>query len=156
MERRIIGFAADGLGEWVATLDCFHRQHVRHAPPFRSAPWVLVDVTREQRVGSTLDCPLCERAELPDGLVVARTTATWDEVSMPAALRRSHRVAAGTWGHLWVVDGRVRFLARTNPVLAVVVGAGSSQPIPPEVEHEVDPLGHVRFFVEFLRPAPAS
>jgi hypothetical protein len=54
MDGRIIGFAADELGEWIATLDCFHRQHVRHRPPFRSAPWVLEDVAREQCAGGHL------------------------------------------------------------------------------------------------------
>ena len=40
MRRRIVGFVADEVGDWVALLDCHHRQHVRHRPPFRVAPWV--------------------------------------------------------------------------------------------------------------------
>ncbi len=152
LKRKIVGFVQDRAGAWVAELDCFHRQHVHHDPPFRSAPWVLDDRARSQRVGSDLDCPLCDRAELPEGLAVVRTTDTWDERTMPAALRRAHRVAAGSWGRLRVEEGGLRFRAQTEPVIDVTLGAGSWQAIPPEVEHEVEPLGPVRFFVEFVRP----
>ena len=155
MERTITGFARDAAGAWVAHLSCLHGQHVRHNPPFRLAPWVLDDAERAARVGAALDCPLCDRAELPEGLEVVRTTQVWDESSVPTALRRAHRVAAGTWGRLQVEEGRVRFRAETSPPLDVVVGAGGSQPIPPEVDHDVEPEGHVRFYVEFLsRPEP--
>lgn len=156
VERRIVGFVTDTVGEWVAQLDCFHRQHVRHAPPFRSAPWVMDDVARGQRVGTTLDCPLCDRAELPDDVQVVRVTDTWDEATMPAGLRRAHRVATGTWGRLRVDAGELRFRARTQPPLDVVVDAHAGQAIPPGVEHEVEPCGPVRFFVEFLRPRPPT
>ncbi|MDQ3145661.1 MAG: DUF3565 domain-containing protein, partial [Actinomycetota bacterium] len=79
-----------------------HRQHVRHDPPLRSAPWVLDEVARWQHVGTDLACPLCDRAELPDDLEVVRTTGTWDERTMPPGLRQAHRVAPGTWARLQV------------------------------------------------------
>ena len=61
-------------------------------------------------------------------------------------------MAAGTWGRLRVDRGRLRFRAETQPPLDVVVVPGAPQPIPPEVEHRVEPQGQVRFAVEFLRP----
>ncbi len=134
----------------MAELACLHNQHVRHKPPFRLAPWVLDDAGRAARIGASLDCPLCDRAELPDGLELKRTTSVWDENTMPAALRRAHRVASGTWGRLCVEDGNLGFQAATEPPLEVVVGPGEAQPIPPDVEHHVEPQGAVRFFVEFL------
>ena len=151
MKRAIVGFHRDEAGEWVAELSCLHAQHVRHQPPFRLAPWVLDDARRAARVGSPLDCPLCDRAELPEGLHVVRRTELWDEETLPSALKRAHRVASGTWGRLCVEEGRLRFVAATEPALDVDVGPGAPQPIPPEVEHHVELLGHVRFFVEFLR-----
>jgi tellurite resistance-related uncharacterized protein len=152
VERNIVGFSQDDAGDWVAALDCFHRQHVRHDPPFRSVPWVLDDAARSGRVGAALDCPLCDRAELPDDLVVARTTDWFDGETMPPGLRRAHRVAPGTWARLRVDSGRVRFRAETHPIIDVVVGPAAPQAIPPGVEHEAEPLGPVRFRVEFLRP----
>jgi tellurite resistance-related uncharacterized protein len=153
MKRSIVDFVQDNTGDWVAQLECFHRQHVRHSPPFRSAPWVLDDVARSERVGTMLDCSRCDRAEMPEGLTMVRSTDVWTEDTMPAGLRREHRVAPGRWGRLRVVEGELRFVAQTQPVIDVVIPAGSSQAIPPEVMHEVEATGPVRFFVEFLRPA---
>ena len=150
MERRIVGFECDAAGDWVAQLDCLHRQHVRNRPPLWSLPWVDDDVAREQHVGAPLACALCDRTEIPADLEIVRTTAVWDEHSMPNALRRAHRVAGGTWGRLRVDRGRLHFVARTNPVTDVVIEAGRLQAIPPDVEHFVEPDGPVRFAVEFL------
>ena len=154
MRRVIEDFVEDDAGDWVAVLDCLHRQHVRHDPPFRSAAWVLDDASRRERVGGALDCPLCDRAELPDGLTVVRTTDTWDETSLPPGLRHAHRVAARTWGRLVVESGEVRFRAATDPPIDVLLGTGAVQAIPPVVDHEVEPGPGARLRVEFLRRAP--
>ena len=156
MNRKIVGFVNDEAGDWVAWLDCFHRQHVRHSPPFRIAPWVMDDTARSQRIGSVLDCPLCDRAELPDGLEVVSTSDIWNERTMPAGLRRAHRVASGRWARLRVEEGELHFLAQTEPKIETIVSAGASLAIPPEVEHEVEPCGSVRFWIEFLRPTGAA
>ena len=63
MERTISGFHKDDAGDWVAELSCGHGQHIRHKPPFQLAPWVLDDAQRAGRVGSVLNCPLCDRGE---------------------------------------------------------------------------------------------
>ncbi|HVW87967.1 MAG TPA: DUF3565 domain-containing protein [Gaiellaceae bacterium] len=61
MERTIVGFHEDDEGFWVAELSCGHNQHVRHRPPFELKPWVLADETRNARIGTERDCPLCDR-----------------------------------------------------------------------------------------------
>ena len=146
----MLALTRDEDGDWVAHLDCLHRQHVRHDPPMRFAEWVVDDAERAARIGGPLDCPLCDRAELPADLVVLRVTDTWTESTMPGGLRRDHRVARETWGNLVVEAGRLRFRAATSPPIDRVVGAGGEQPIPPDVVHSVEPLGPVRFRVEFL------
>ncbi len=60
MHRRITGFHQDDEGHWVAELECGHRQHVRHDPPWQLREWVMREVSRQQRVGTSLDCRLCE------------------------------------------------------------------------------------------------
>ncbi|MDQ4133049.1 MAG: DUF3565 domain-containing protein [Actinomycetota bacterium] len=60
MRRAITGFHRDEVGDWVAELACGHRQHVRHQPPFRMAPWVLEEDQRRARICTDLDCPLCD------------------------------------------------------------------------------------------------
>lgn len=149
MLRRIVAFDQDEVGDWRAHLECRHRQHVRHQPPFWLAPWVESAEGRAAHLGRTLDCPLCDRCELPDGLTLVRTTATWDEHSLPAGLRRDHRVASGVWGRIVVHHGTLRFAAATDPPTDVILTAGDTQPIPPDVPHHVEPHGEVRFAVEF-------
>jgi tellurite methyltransferase len=153
VQRGIVGFVADDLGDWVALLECHHRQHVRHRPPFRSALWVVDRSERARRIGTTMNCPLCDRCELPDGLIVVRTTTTWDERTMPGALRRSHRVASGTWGRLRVEVGSLRFVARTDPITDVIVESELAQAIPPDVQHHIEPQGPTRFDIDFLGTA---
>jgi len=147
-----MGFRRDDDGDWVAGLSCLHSQHIRHEPPFREAAWIEDDQERARRIGQPLDCPLCDRAEMPEGLRPTRTTATWDTSTVPAALRRAHRVAAQTWGLLEVEAGEVRFQADTEPPMDVLVTPERSQPIPPELDHHIEPSADARFHVTFLVP----
>lgn len=59
MKRRIVGFAQDAEGDWIAQLECGHQQHVRHNPPWRTYPWVLTAKGRQERIGAELACPEC-------------------------------------------------------------------------------------------------
>lgn len=67
MRQRIVGFHQDEQGDWVADLACGHGQHVRHAPPFSSRPWVLDPESRRGRLGQELNCKKCEEGGPPDG-----------------------------------------------------------------------------------------
>jgi len=60
MRRSIVGFRQDEEGDWVAELACGHRQHVRHRPPWQLRPWVVEAESRQARIGTPLDCPLCD------------------------------------------------------------------------------------------------
>jgi tellurite methyltransferase len=61
MERAIVGFQQDEAGDWVAELACGHRRHVHHRPPFELRPWVVDPEGRRGRLGTPLECGLCER-----------------------------------------------------------------------------------------------
>jgi tellurite methyltransferase len=156
MDRAMTGFHLDDQGAWVAELECLHSQHIRHEPPFREAAWIDDPDERARRVGQPIECPLCDRAELPDGLRAVSTTVTWDADSVPNALRRDHRVAAETWGLLEVEVGEVCFRADTDPPIDVVVTPDRPQPIPPELDHHVEPAPGARFRVTFLARPRAS
>ncbi len=149
MIRLIAGFHQDDDGDWVADLSCLHRQHLRHRPPFQDRAWVIDDLTRQKRVGSAIDCPLCDRAELPDDISLLRSAGPWDEHTLPPGLRRSHRTAEGEWGLLRVIEGGVNCAIETAPPTAVTLVAGDSQPIPPEVPHLLVLTRSVRLMIEF-------
>ena len=69
--------------------------------------------------------------ELPAGLAVARTAGPFDESSLPAGLRRNHRVADGTWAVVRDVSGSARFTMETMPAISVVLRSGDTHPIRP-------------------------
>lgn len=150
MRRKILGFHQDDEGDWVAELECLHTQHVRHRPPFQQRPWVITQAGRAERIGTELNCPPCDRAEPPDGLVVTRTAGPFDEGTVPPGLRHTHRVPAGRWGCLRVLDGSVGFWMAIDPVIDRHLTAGDTQPIPPQVDHELHLDGPVRLQIDFL------
>jgi len=152
VKRAIVGYRQDDAGDWIAELPCGHSHHVRHERPLNNRPWVLTAEGRASMLGEALDCGPCDRAELPTSWHVVRSTPEFNEHSMPAGLRKSHRVAGDRWGRLAVHAGHMRFTARTEPPIDIVLGPGATQAIPPQVEHEVEPIGPVTFHLDFLAP----
>ena len=157
MIRIIDGFHQDDEGDWVAELSCLHNQHVRHQPPFQDRPWVTSEEGRGQRIGTQLDCPLCDRMELPADLEVVRTAGPFDADTLPEGLRRAHLVAGRTWGVLRILEGEAVFAIDTSPPRSIRLHAGDEQPIPPGVPHLVRADEPVRLAVDFLvRPTSAG
>jgi tellurite resistance-related uncharacterized protein len=150
MRRRITGFHQDTEGGWVADLSCLHRQHVHHRPPFQVRPWVLDTKSRTARIGTELDCPLCDRAELPDDLHLVRTAGPFTDTSLPAGLRRRHRIAEGTWGWLRIMEGTVGFHLESEPPMIRRLVAGDSQAVPPSIPHRLSIEGPVELAIDFL------
>ena len=151
MERSISGYHQDDVGDWVAELVCGHNQHVRHRPPFQLRPWVLTQPERAARIGTPLDCSLCDRAELPVATRPVRRSPEWNEGTLPKGLLRAHRLGSGTWGRIVITEGRLFFsMASAPPLEAELTEHTPAQAIPPDVEHEVRLAGPVRFSIEFL------
>jgi hypothetical protein len=67
MQREIAGFHRDDHGDWVAELECGHNQHMRHAPPWTSRPWVMTPAGRARHLGQTLRCKQCENTSETPG-----------------------------------------------------------------------------------------
>ena len=85
---------------------------------------------------------------LPPGFKAYRRTPVFTEATIPAGLRRQHSTKPGVWALITVLEGRLR--------LRRLAGGGETDLEPsapgviePEELHEVEPLGAVRFFVEF-------
>ena len=151
MKRPIEAFHQDERGDWGADLGCGHGQHVRHQPPFQMREWVLTPEGRATRLGAELDCVRCDRFELPAGLVAYQRSADFDEGTVPAGLLADHATKSGVWGVLHVLAGRLTYVVEPPLAREVLVEAGRTAVIVPEVKHRVRPEGAVRFFVEFHR-----
>ena len=62
MQQTIVGFRHDDTeAQWVAELSCGHTQHMRHDPPWQNRPWTQTEEGRRAFLGTTLECPLCDR-----------------------------------------------------------------------------------------------
>ena len=84
----------------------------------------------------------------PDGLVAYKRTPEFTETTVPAGLLRSHSTKEGVWAKIHVLSGTLRF---TDLVLGTrqELAEGIHALVHPKAEHEVAPVGSVRFFVEF-------
>lgn len=93
---------------------------------------------------------------LPNGAVSYKRTATFTEASVPQALLSDHSTKQRTWGLIHVEQGRLRYVvtdparASTDSILTPETPLGI---VEPTILHRVEPLGAVRFHVEFLREA---
>jgi len=80
-----------------------------------------------------------------------RRTREFTESSVPDGLLSAHRTRAGVWGRIEVLEGRLRYRILEPVEEEHVLEVGHPGVVEPEVGHEVEPLGPVRFFVEFWR-----
>lgn len=80
-----------------------------------------------------------------------RRTPEFTEETVPPGLRRSHRTRAGTWGLIVVLDGRLLYRILRSPAEELILNPDHPGAVEPEVEHEVEPMGRVRFYIEFYR-----
>jgi|SRR5690242_16954077 len=150
MERSIKAFALDREGEPIAILVCGHPQHVRHKPPFINRPWVESEEGRNEMIGKNLNCVRCDNMEIPEGFVAYKRTSEFTEQTVPDALRKDHSTKEGVWAKIRVTEGKLRYRI---PKLGVEMDLSPDKTgiVLPEILHSVEPLGTVRFFVEFYR-----
>ena len=88
MERAIVGFEQDELGDWRAILACGHRQHVRHNPPFVDRAWVLTEEGRSRFLGVVLACKACDEGEPANDAPVSAAALEAIYTQFHADLRR--------------------------------------------------------------------
>lgn len=82
-----------------------------------------------------------------------RSTPVFDEVTLPAALRREHRTKPGVWGVVRVLEGQVE-LSYANPPRTLILSSDLPGLLLPEQPHFVEPIGAMRMRVEFYDQSP--
>ncbi|GGD55522.1 DUF1971 domain-containing protein [Erythrobacter arachoides] len=95
------------------------------------------------------------KADLLRNLEPYKRTATFTDSTVPAGLLADHSTKGGIWGLIQVEEGKLRYLVTdprrvsTNEVLTPDSAPGI---VEPTILHRVEPIGAVKFHVEFLRP----
>jgi len=85
---------------------------------------------------------------IPAGYVAYRRTPVFTQDTVPSALLSAHETRDGAWVLLHVLDGKLRFHIE-NPPAETILEPGRPGVIKPNVRHHVEPLGAVRFYLEF-------
>ena len=97
-------------------------------------------------------------AYLPEGLEPYKRTATFTDTAVPAALLGDHSTKSGVWGLIHVEEGALRYLVtdpRRTPTERILTQESEPGLVEPTILHRVEPVGPVRFHVEFLH-APSQ
>jgi tellurite resistance-related uncharacterized protein len=81
-----------------------------------------------------------------------KTTAEFDESSLPAALRQDHATKPGTWGLIRVLAGEVQLTFADGR--AEILSPAKPGIVAPQERHRAEPLGPMRMQVEFYREPP--
>ena len=97
-----------------------------------------------------MDCVRCNRFEMPDDFKAYRKTAEFNEQTVPRSLRRDHSTKPGVWAKIQVIEGKLNY--RIDAIGAQFeLSPGVPGIVISEVRHHVEPVGSVRFFVEFYQ-----
>jgi hemoglobin len=82
-----------------------------------------------------------------------RTTAIFDEHTLPAALQGEHSLKASAWGIIRVLEGRLRYIIIESDTESILA-PGQPGLVRPEQLHRVEPIGPVRLQIEFYDREP--
>ena len=85
---------------------------------------------------------------LPKDVAPYKRTPVFDQDNLPLGLRHEHRTKPGVWALIHVIEGQLRYRV-LDPLSEPVLSPGLAGVVHPEQRHEVEPIGKVRFFVEF-------
>lgn len=105
----------------------------------------VADATRDSARGNP--------AALPEGLTAYWQSAVFGAADIPAGLLKAHNTKAGTWGLIRIHEGRLRYHIHDprRPADTMVLTPSSPGVVEPTIRHHIEPIGPVRFQVEFYR-----
>ena len=87
----------------------------------------------------------------PEGVAAYARTATFSARTIPEKLLKSHRTKAGTWAKIVILEGRLRYRILEPEMCELDLSPDRHGVVEPQVPHEVEAVGDVRFYVEFYR-----
>jgi tellurite resistance-related uncharacterized protein len=88
--------------------------------------------------------------ELPANVTSYNKTPEFTRATVPKGLLRRHLTREGTWGKIIILEGRLRYRILRPELEEIELSPERYGVVEPTVPHEVEPIGHVRFYVEFF------
>lgn len=83
-----------------------------------------------------------------------KRTPSFSEATVPAGLLGDHATKEGVWALIQVEDGALRYFVtdpRREAAERLLTPEGEAGVVEPTILHRVEPVGAVRFHVQFLR-----
>lgn len=87
--------------------------------------------------------------DLPLDVTLRKRTREFTALSVPNGLLKSHSTKSATWGMIVVLEGRLKYRILEPEIEEFELDAERPGIIEPTIRHEVEPLGDVRFYIQF-------
>ena len=88
---------------------------------------------------------------LPPEVSQYKSTPEFTQDTVPDGLLNAHQTKAGTWGLIVVLSGRLEYRILEPDMETIELSEALRGVVEPTILHEVEPLGEVRFYVEFYK-----
>ena len=86
---------------------------------------------------------------IPNECKSYKQTPVFTEFSVPKGLLKAHQTKAGTWGKIVVLEGQLVYRILEPELETHLLDPVHFGVVEPEISHEVEPKGKVRFYVDF-------
>jgi tellurite methyltransferase len=88
--------------------------------------------------------------DLPDNVTSYNKTPELTRATIPKGLLRRHLTKEGTWGKIIILEGRLRYRILEPELEEIELSPERYGVVEPAVPQELEPICHVRFYVEFF------
>lgn len=88
---------------------------------------------------------------LPNNVTQYERTPEFDELTMTHGLGHGHQTQAPVWAKIVVLEGKLQYTIHEPEKEVLILDSDNFGIVEPTVQHEVKPLGKVRFYIEFYR-----
>lgn len=88
---------------------------------------------------------------LPDHVSAYKQTPDFTETTVPAGLLKNHQTKSGVWAKIVVLEGQLNYIILEPSREQHRLDNQTIGIVEPACLHYVEPLGSVRFYVEFYR-----
>lgn len=88
---------------------------------------------------------------LPPGATLYKMVGPFDANSLPEGLKREHRLKAGAWGLLNLLEGEIAFVWDDADGGDVLLSAPATIVVPPEIPHHLQLTGPFSLSIGFHR-----
>ena len=78
-----------------------------------------------------------------------KQTPVFTETTVPQGLLKAHKTKIGTWGKIVVLEGELVYRILEPKLETHVLDQHNPGVVEPEILHEVEPKGAVKFYVDF-------